>query len=69
VKLERISPGQVRMTLHVYELASLTAAARWALEGGHGELAVEARDQLAAVLTSYERAVGELDGGRALDPL
>lgn len=69
MKLERISPGQVRITLHVHELASLTAAARWALEGGHGELAVEAQDQLTAVMASYERAVGELDGGRALDPL
>jgi hypothetical protein len=69
VKLERVSPGQVRITLHVYELASLTAAARWALEGGQGELAVEAHDQLTAVLASYERAVDELDGGRALDPL
>ena len=69
MKLERISPGLVRITLHVFELASLTAAARWALEGGRGELAVEARDHLAAVMDSYERAVGELDGGRALDPL
>ncbi len=69
MKLERISPGLVCITLHVYELASLTAAARWALEGGRGELAVEARDQLAGVLESYERAVGELGDGRRLDPL
>jgi hypothetical protein len=69
VKLERISPGLMRITLHAYELASLTAAARWALEGGVGELAAEARDQLTMVLASYERAVGELGDGRTPDPL
>ena len=69
MKLERVSPGIMRMTLHVYELASLTAAARWAVEGGKSELAAEAREHLAAVLASYERALGEVDNGRALDPL
>lgn len=69
MKLERISPSQLRITLHVYELASLTAAARWAVEGGRSELAAEARDHLAAVLASYESALGELDDGRVLDPL
>ena len=59
----------MRITLHVYELASLTAAARWAVEGGQSELAAEARDHLAAVLESYERAVGELGNGQRLDPL
>lgn len=59
----------MRITLHAYELASLTAAARWAVEGGQGELAAEAHDQLTAVLASYERAVGELSDGRAPDPL
>lgn len=59
----------MRITMHVYELASLTAAARWAVEGGRSELVAEAREHLAVVLASYERAVGELDDGRALDPL
>lgn len=55
MQLERIGPGLLRVTLHAYELATLTAAARWAVEGGQGELAEEPRARLGAVLESYER--------------
>jgi hypothetical protein len=44
------------MTLHAYELATLVAAARWAAEGGRGELTPDAREQLEKVLESYDRA-------------
>jgi len=40
--------------MHAYELATLTAAARWAAEGGAGELEPEARAQLRQVLAAYE---------------
>lgn len=69
MKLERIGPGRLVVTLHAYELATLTAAARWAAEGGQGELAEEAREQLHAVLESYDSELRRLNDGRPADPL
>ena len=66
MQLERIGPGLLRVTLHAYELATLTAAARWAVEGGQGELAEEPRAELGAVLKSYER---ELRRNKARRPI
>ncbi len=52
--LERIRPSVLRVTLHAHELAALVAAARWAVAGTPGELGAAQREQLAAVLRSYE---------------
>lgn len=57
MKLDQPSPSQVRLTLHVYELATLISAARWAAEGGDGELAPEARESLVRLLSDYEAAL------------
>jgi len=54
VHLEKAGPVTMQLTLSTYELAALIAAARWAHEGGQGELAAEARDQLGRVLESYD---------------
>lgn len=56
MQVERVEGRVLRVTLHVYEMATLIAAARWALEGGVAELTPDARDQLRQVLASYERA-------------
>lgn len=56
MRIERPRPAVVRVTLSAWELASLVAAARWALEGGEGEMAPEAREQLERVVASYDEA-------------
>ena len=57
MKLERVRPSVLRLTLHAYELAALIAAARWAAEEkGDGELPAESVEQLRLVLASYDEA-------------
>jgi hypothetical protein len=56
VRIEKLKPPILQVTMSAYELATLIAAARWALEGGQGELAPEAIDQLRQVVAGYESA-------------
>ena len=64
MKVERVRPSVLCLTLHAYELAALIAAARWAAEKGDGELPAESVEQLPAesveqlrqVLASYDVA-------------
>lgn len=60
MKIERIRPAVLQLTLSAYELSALIAAARWAAEGAKGDLAPEAVEQLKQVLTSYEAASRQL---------
>lgn len=53
---ERLRPTQFRLTLHVAELAALTAAARWVAEGAQGELPPEALAQLKQALVRLDEA-------------
>ncbi|TME47925.1 MAG: hypothetical protein E6I33_06195 [Chloroflexi bacterium] len=69
MKLERLGPARLRVTLHAFELATLTAAARWAAEGGDGELAPDARKQLVDVLDSYDSEVRRLNDSREPETL
>lgn len=54
MKIEQIKPTVLRVTLHAYELAALTSAARWVIEGAEGELPDEAIEQLEKVLEKYD---------------
>ncbi|HZD03640.1 MAG TPA: hypothetical protein VE173_01945 [Longimicrobiales bacterium] len=56
MRIEPLRPPILQVTLSTWELATLIAAARWALEGGTGELAPEALDQLQQVVAGYEAA-------------
>ena len=56
MKVERVRPSVLRLTLHAYELAALVAASRWAAEKGDGELPAESVEQLRQVLASYDEA-------------
>jgi hypothetical protein len=56
MKIERVRPAILQVTLSAYELSALIAAARWVAEGAEGELAPEAMEQLQQVLASYEAA-------------
>jgi hypothetical protein len=60
MRLERPRPAVLHVTLSTLEMAALIAAARWALEGGEGDLTPEARDQLAQVVTGYDEASSRL---------
>jgi hypothetical protein len=63
--VERLRPTTLRLTIHAFEPASLIAAARWAAEGGKGELTAEAIDQLRNVLDNYDtawRQLNQVDG-------
>ena len=61
MKLERVQPAVLRLTLHAYEAAALLAAARWVAEGSQGSLPDDAVDQLRQVLASYDRALASAD--------
>jgi hypothetical protein len=60
MKIERIRPAVLQVTLSAYELAALMAAARWVVEGAEGELEPVAREQLEQVLASYEVAARQI---------
>lgn len=54
MRIERHRPTVFRLTLHAFELSALIAAARWVVEGAHGELPEAAQDQLRKVLENYD---------------
>ena len=56
MQLERVRPTVLRLTLHAYELAALTAAAGLVVQKGEDELPGEAAQQLRQVLASYDEA-------------
>lgn len=56
MQIERRRASTLRVTLSALELGALIAAARWALEGGEGEMTEDARRQLEQVLESYDAA-------------
>ena len=61
MKVERVRSSVLRITLHVYEMATLVAAARWAAENGQDELPAESLEQLRQVLGSYDEAMRTID--------
>ena len=68
MKVERVRPSVLRLTLHAYELAALIAAARWAAEKGDGELPEESVEQLRQVLASYDDATRRTDDASGSSP-
>lgn len=61
MQIERLRPTVLRVTLHAYEMATLTAAARWVADGAEGELSPEIREQLDRVLAGYDEALRQAD--------
>ncbi len=64
MKIERIRPAVLQVTLSAYELSALIAAARWVAEGAKGELAPEALEQINQVLDGYDTAARQADAFR-----
>ncbi len=56
MRIERIRPAVLRVTLHVSELSALIVAARLAVDDDPESLPEEARAQLRDVLASYDDA-------------
>lgn len=56
MRIARSRPTVFQLTLSTYELATLMAAARWAAEGGTGELSPDAVQRLRGVVAGYEAA-------------
>lgn len=56
MRLERVRPTVLRVTLHPLELATLVSAARWVVSGARDPLPPDALDQLRQVLDSYDTA-------------
>ena len=61
MKVRRVRPQVLQVTLHVLELSTLVSAARWALDDAPGELPVEAQEQLRRVLEEYDGELADLD--------
>ena len=61
MKVERVRPSVLQITLHVYEMATLVAAARWAMEKGEDEMPPELLEQLRLILGSYDEAMRSTD--------
>lgn len=60
MRIERVRPAVLQVTLHAAELSSLIAAARWVVEDTPGELPDDARDQLRQLLAGYDEQVSHL---------
>lgn len=62
MKVERVRPGVLQLTLHATELSSLIAAARLVAEGPQDDLPTDARAQLHRVLADYDQQLARLGG-------
>ena len=62
--IEQVRPGIFRVTVSGYQLAALTSAARWVVDGVKGELSAEAFSQLEQVLKDYDKATLRLQEER-----
>ncbi|MDH6141563.1 MULTISPECIES: hypothetical protein [Kitasatospora] len=60
MQLERVRPMVLRGTFHAYELAALTAAARYVVESAPADIPAESLEQLASVLADYDEQVRSL---------
>ncbi len=61
MRIERLRPTVLRVTLHAYEMAALAAAARWVADGAEGELKPEIRERLDDVLAGYDEALRQTE--------
>lgn len=65
MRLERVGQASFCSTLHGYELATITAAARLVAESEDPSLTAEAAQQLRQTLTAYDVAAAEVGSAEA----
>jgi hypothetical protein len=67
VRIERVRPQLLRVSIHPLEMAALVTAARWLVAGQAAEPPPEAVQQLHGILASYDQQatlLGELGSAR-----
>lgn len=57
MKIERLRPTVLRITMHVYETAALMSAARWIADGARGDVPDGMREHLQELVASYDDAM------------
>ncbi|MFU8860808.1 MAG: hypothetical protein ACNA8K_10310 [Cyclonatronaceae bacterium] len=62
MKIKRLKPAVLRVTLQSYELAALASAVRWIINGAQGEYPDESVKQLKKILDNYETESRSLTG-------
>lgn len=67
MKVERLRPTVLRITMHVYEVAALMSAARWIAGGAQGEVPEELRGQLGEIVDRYDSGLQRQEDGAGWD--
>jgi hypothetical protein len=65
MRLERIRPAVLRMTVHSYELATIMATLRWMAETKPQDVPAESLQHVTDLLADYERELSRLNGPAA----
>lgn len=60
MQIERKNINSYLLTLSPYELAAFISSIRWIADGAQGELTSEAIANAKAILSSYDKAIGDL---------
>jgi hypothetical protein len=68
MRLERIRPTVLRMTVHSYELATIIATLRWMVEKEPEDVPSESVHMVRALLADYESELSRLDHPQATTP-
>jgi hypothetical protein len=68
MRLERIRPTVLRMTVHSYELATIAATLRWMVETEPEDVPTESLQMVRKLLADYERELAQLDHPSATLP-
>jgi hypothetical protein len=61
MRLERIRPAVLRMTVHSYELATIIAALRWMVDEEPQDVPAESLQMVRDLLADYERELSRLN--------
>jgi hypothetical protein len=62
MKIKRLKPALLQVTLQSYELAALASAVRWIINGAPGEYPQDSVNQLKKILDNYETESRSLTG-------
>lgn len=67
MKIKRLKPAVLQVTLQSYELAALASAVRWIINGAPGKYPDESAKQLKNILDNYETESRSLTGKHELN--
>ena len=62
MKIKRVKPAVLQVTLQAHELAALSSAVRWIINGATGEFPEDSVRQLKKILDNYETESRSLTG-------